>query len=151
MRARQLIMLAASCQGGGNYTPSTPGPDLITQGAFNDASNWTLIGGPSFPTISGGTLNFTAGSTGDSQAARQTLVGGSSPAGTYQVTLDAVSVRPQVTLLRAANEGRGASQVTAGSGTKVFNITATGEVSKIQMSEDSFSGSIDNVKLQLLT
>jgi hypothetical protein len=125
------------------------GPDLITNGSFNDTSSWTMtqIGGTLLPAISGGVLNSTAGNEGNNQRAQQVLAGGSSPAGTYRVTLDStMGSSVAIVLQGAADESRGTGAIVTGTA-KTADIVATGEVSKIRLGMDN-NGAIDNVSLR---
>lgn len=129
-------------------TTAKPAANLITNGTFDSGANWTLtqIGGTLLPTISGGKLNSNAGVEGNIQRAQQVLAGGSSPAGTYRVTLDStIGSSVAVLLLGAADESRGTGGVVTGTA-KTADIVASGEVSKIRLSMDN-DGAIDNAML----
>jgi hypothetical protein len=123
-----------------------PPANLITNGTFDSSADWTLsqIGGSLLPTISGGTLNSTAGDEGNIQRALQVLSAGSSPVGTFRVTLDTtVGSGVDVVLLGGGDQSRGAGQVAVGVAGSV-DIVASDEVSKIRLSFEN-NGTIDNV------
>ena len=134
----------------------TIGPDLVTNGGFDVDASWTKTSA----TISGGKLHFTVYTQGDNQSATQTLAGGSVPAGVYRVTLDLTVIisqlgtGTQIQLLGAANEVRGFANFPSSGLAQTADITASGEVSKINIRGSSANGDdadIDNVKLQSVT
>lgn len=132
--------------------------NLVTNGGFASGANWTLAqqGGSTLPTISGGKVNFFSADDGNTETATQVLAGGSSPAGTYRVTFDYTPVVEdggdlRIFLLGAGDQVRGQITVRHSSGTAIAeDVVASGEVSKIQLSELSMNATADNIVLELL-
>lgn len=158
MNFRDILMMSA-VQGGGNRT-LVAGPDLITNGSFTTTSNWTLSQqSTNLPTISGGKLNFVNQDNAGTAKADQTLAGGSSPAGSYQYSIDTVCTRSPgagtsqiIRLIGAGAQFRGSSAFLNGAdGTQTGTIIANGEVSSVRIEDDGSDSTADNFTLKLLS
>ncbi len=76
-----IVMAAATQAGGAAHVPE-PGPNLVTNGTFDDGTGWTLTGNDT-PVITGGVFTSTGGG---SIAIATTTANDTLVVGTYRVT-----------------------------------------------------------------
>lgn len=124
-----------------NGAPDALGSELVTDGTFDDASNWDLTLGS--PTISGGVANFTASGDFVIQSNVVPL-----SVKTYKLEYEVKTTNSGALRLDGGSSFVGTTSLKSTIGKHSFYLTSNGTQRNLQFKSAGFIGSIDNVSLK---